>query len=75
MCCCWTRRAEDPSPSPSPSPERSRADLRDEHLLGDGGAHLDRVLAVGHDLGLDDGHEPVLLLRVLGRGMGLGFVA
>ena len=38
-----------------------RADLRDEHLLGDGGTDLDGVRAIGDDLRLDDGHQTVLL--------------
>ena len=55
--------------------ELERRELRREHLLGDRRADLDAVRAVGHDLGLHDGHEPVLMLGVVGRGRGLGFGA
>ena len=38
-----------------------RAYLRDEHALGDFGAHRDVVVSVRHDLRLHDGHKALAL--------------
>ena len=46
-----------------------------EDELGDAGALVDRVAAIGEDLGLDDGHEAVVLADGTVAGKGVGSLA